>query len=60
MTPMQRALDRSKKKKSCPTCEDRKVIDGISYCGISQKIIHPVLLHPGNTAGCPHEDGRRI
>ena len=57
LTPLERARMRSKccNRKTCPTCEDREEIDGVSYCRKSGKLLHPYLLDARYTARCPHE-----
>ena len=50
MTPLERAKQR---RKTCQTCESRKVINGASYCERDGKLLHPMLLE--NLGPCPNE-----
>ena len=57
LTPLEKARMRSKgyNGKTCPTCEDREEINGVSYCRKSGKLLHPYLLDARYPARCPHE-----
>ncbi len=53
-TPLEIAMER--KKKTCISCESRTEIDGVSYCKVDGKILHPMILEPPYTH-CPIKDG---
>ena len=57
-TPLEKARRRHKEK-TCFTCEDRTVIDGVSYCEKDGKIIHPILLEEPY-GPCPIEQERVV
>lgn len=48
MTPLEKALEREKQqpRKFCLICPDRQKVGGASYCKITGKILHPILLQP--------------
>lgn len=51
-TPLEIAIEGKKKK--CINCESRIEIDGVSYCKVDGKILHPMLLEPPYSL-CPIE-----
>ena len=54
MTPLEKAMAQ-REIKLCIYCADMRIVNSVSYCGKSGKILHPYLLRPDNTAGCPHQ-----
>ena len=57
MTPLEKAR-RRQREKTCAACEDRTIIDDVSYCEKDGKILHPMLLEKPY-GPCPIEYERR-
>ena len=53
-SPLKIAREQAKEK-TCLRCEKRVVINNISYCEDSEKLLHPYLLVAGYPTRCPHE-----
>lgn len=43
-TPLELALERETEIDYCDQCEHIRVVKGTGYCGISGKILHPMML----------------
>ena len=52
MNPLEKALQR-KKDKTCLSCQDRVVVNNVSYCNVSGKLLHPMLLVAEYHTKCP-------
>ena len=48
MTPLEKALQREQEDHIdyCTECEHIRIVRGVPYCGISGKLLHPMMYTP--------------
>lgn len=48
MTPLEKALQRDMEDDVdyCTECEHVRLVRGVPYCGVSGKLIHPIMYYP--------------
>ena len=53
MTPLERALEREKAGEIdyCDECEYVVIVRGVGYCGVSGKLLHPMMFERGQGCG---------
>ena len=44
MTPLEKALRSQDEIDYCDECEFMRLVKGAAYCGVSGKIIHPIMF----------------
>lgn len=52
MTPLEKAKQKTAIR-TCQSCGNMEIVNGVAYCKESGKLIHPMLLN-GQTK-CPHD-----
>ena len=52
MTPLEKALAREQGEINyCTECEHVRLVRSVPYCGISGKLLHPMMYTPGDNPG---------
>ena len=59
MTPLEKALRESGEINYCDECEFIRLVNSVPYCGVSGKLIHPIMLERGTGTGPAHNCQKR-
>jgi hypothetical protein len=59
MTPLEKALRTPREIDYCDQCEHVRIVDEVGYCGISGKILHPLMYMRGQGYGPARRCDRR-
>ena len=61
MTPLEKALTRSREINYCDECEHIRLVNSVAYCGQTGKLLHPLMYERGEGSGparrCRHREG---
>ena len=52
MTPLEKALQEQDEIDYCDECEHIRIVKGYAFCGISGKLLHPLMLKANRGQGC--------
>ena len=52
-TPLEMALEREGQIEYCDECEYVRVVDNTVFCGLSGKLLHPMMFLRGQGTPCP-------
>jgi len=59
MTPLEKALQSQQEIDYCDQCEHVRIVNHVGYCGISGKLLHPLMFTRGQGAGPARRCERR-